>query len=127
MYRKIIVSIIILFPVAVLSSCDFGRRQPVAVNGFLDISSWDLHEDGIVKLNGEWEFYWEKLLRPEDFIKKSSPRKTGFIKLPNIWNGYEVDGKTLSGDGYATFRIIVDVGKSTDTLAVKNDRFVNRL
>ena len=32
------------------------RQDPLAVNGEMDLSSWDFEGQGILQLNGEWEF-----------------------------------------------------------------------
>ena len=33
----------------------------------MDLSAWDFNRDGIVALDGQWEFYWNRLLKLEDF------------------------------------------------------------
>ena len=52
-----------------LASCQpstSGKKPPQAVDGVLDLSAWDFEKDGLVKLDGEWEFYWEQLLEPAE-------------------------------------------------------------
>ena len=44
--------------------------MPGAVNGQLDLSEWDFGSYGPVKLCGEWEFYWGKLLNAGDIAMK---------------------------------------------------------
>ena len=87
-----------------------NKEPPRAVQGILDLSDWDFEEDGIVRLNGEWEFYWEQLLEPGDFSGEGRPQQTGFFHVPSIWNGYEIEGEELSGDGCATFRLRTELG-----------------
>ena len=100
-------------------------RPPEAVNGVLDLSGWDFARQGAVQLEGWWAFYWEQLLTPPDF--KSEPQKTGFIKVPGVWNGYAVNeggaAKRLSGDGYATYRLIVKTAGQNELLALKIQDF----
>jgi diguanylate cyclase (GGDEF)-like protein len=84
---------------------------PLAEKGVLDLMGWDFNRSGIVKLNGEWDFYWQQLLRPEDFVEKM-PVRTGFMDLPRPWNGYVVQHRELSGDGYATFRLKIKANES---------------
>jgi two-component system sensor histidine kinase ChiS len=79
----------------------------VAVQGVLDLTSWDFDEDGSVDLNGEWAFYWKQLLSPDDFLSNAAPDRTGFLALPSKWNGYEAAGEKLGSDGFATFRLLV--------------------
>ncbi len=40
--------------------------------GYIDLTSWDFRNNGSVNLDGQWEFYWNKLLVPKDF-KSWSP------------------------------------------------------
>ena len=35
--------------------------------GKIDLSKTDFSKDGIINLDGEWEFYWNQLLGPNDF------------------------------------------------------------
>ena len=95
------------------------KTAPEAVGGLLDLSSWDFKTDGPVNLNGEWEFYWMQHLDPRDFVRSNPPSRTGFIDVPGYWNGYEVNGKPLSGVGYATYRLRVRLGPSNRNLALR--------
>ncbi len=38
-------------------------QSPKAVNGVLDLRGWNWAEKGTVKLDGEWEFYWDHSFR----------------------------------------------------------------
>jgi PAS domain S-box-containing protein len=84
-----------------------AKIPPKAINGVLDLKYWDLKNDGPIDLTGEWEFYWDKHLSPKDFSKSNPPEKTGLMSVPGCWNGYLYEGKPLSGDGYATYRLKV--------------------
>ena len=69
----------------ILSACrneSTRRISPEAVKGVLDLTKWDFEKDGLVKLKGEWEFYWQQHLIPQDFTLKTAGRKTGFIEVP---------------------------------------------
>ncbi|MBU2648983.1 PAS domain S-box protein [bacterium] len=95
------------------------KQQPLAEKGVLDLRGWDLKKDGLVNLNGEWQFYWEKLVDPGDFKKPVLPVQTGYMNLPRIWNGYLVNGRELSGHGFATFRLEIRMDPAHDPLALK--------
>ena len=49
-----------------IGACSERKAPPKAVKGVLDLRDWDFGSsqdsgsDGIVKLDGEWEFYWEE-------------------------------------------------------------------
>ena len=110
------------------SAClnDSQRRiAPKAVNGVLDLTDWDLKIDGPVDLSGEWEFYWQQHLMPQDFTSETAIRKTGFIEVPGYWKGYEIDGKKLPGYGYATYRLIVLLNKQQESLALRTVEITN--
>ena len=119
----IIIACLIFF-----SAClnDSPRRiPPRAVKGVLDLSDWDLKNDGPVDLIGEYEFYWMQHLLPEDFPKTTPREKTEFIKVPGYWNGHKLGGKELPGHGYATYRLNVILEKQEESLALRTVEISN--
>ena len=81
-------------------------HRPVAKDGVLDLSGWDAARDGPVALDGQWEFYWDRLLAPEDFGPGvAPPEPSGSISLPGTWKGTMLHGQPLPGQGLATFRL----------------------
>jgi two-component system sensor histidine kinase ChiS len=90
-----------------------------ARQGVLDLSKRDFSQGEVVHLNGEWEFYWGRLLSPADLDRPDSPPPTGFFYIPGYWNGRVVEGRALSGDGCATFRLRVRLRPGTPPLAVR--------
>lgn len=96
--------------------------QPQVVDGVLDLRQWDFEQDGVVRLNGEWEFFWKQLLTSDDFAGTNPPAMTGLITVPGSWRGYEVNGQYLGSHGYATYRLTVLIDPATlpeELLAVK--------
>jgi signal transduction histidine kinase len=81
--------------------------SPKAVQGMLDLSGWDFSEKGSLKLNGEWEFYWQKLHTPESFTQSILPVPSGMALVPGSWNMQQINGKSYPGSGYATYRLKV--------------------
>ena len=84
-----------------------SNNPPKVTDGILDLKNWDLKKKGPIDLTGEWEFYWNRHLTPEDFSKPNPPEKSEFYRVPGSWNRYRTESKPLSGAGYATYRIIV--------------------
>ncbi len=87
-------------------SCSISRSSkipPLAIQGVLDLSDWNFERDGIIKLDGEWEFYWKKLfyLDKEEFPSK--PEK--FVKVPSVWNDTVEGIDPNKAFGYATYRL----------------------
>lgn len=82
-----------------------------AVDGVLDLSHWESDKE-IVNLDGEWEFYWNQLLEPQE-LEIGDIQKTGYIDVPSSWNRSKINNKKLSGDGYATYRLIFKASEAT--------------
>lgn len=81
---------------------DVEFHYPVIKSGFLDLSHWDFEKKQTIDLNGKWEFYWGKFLKSTDQAQPDF-----FIDVPNNWNRYQLYGKNLPGEGYATYRLHV--------------------
>lgn len=78
-------------------------------SGYLDLSELKMINERYVKLDGEWEFYWNSLLEPSDFENGEAIEPTGYIKVPGVWNGYQINEQRLGGTGYATYRLVVSL------------------
>jgi len=100
-------SLIIIYLIFFSACLNDSQRciPPKAVKGVLDLTDWDFNRDGPVNLSGEWEFYWQQHLIPQDFITDTSNLKTKFIEVPGYWTGYRLEAKKLPGYGYATYRL----------------------
>ena len=59
-----------------------AAQPPVVEQGVLDLSRWRLNRDGPVKLDGQWEFYWNQLLAPDDFKAANPAELTGYQYFP---------------------------------------------
>ena len=116
--------IIVIIPIVILIIAFVNNAnvvtKPRAVNGMINLSDWSWHNNGNIRLDGDWEFYWEQLLEPKDFNDSIHPAPTGFIHVPGIWNGYKVDGRRpLDGLGFATFRLQVKINDPDKLYALK--------
>ena len=119
-FRLLNYSLLILL----LCGCACERQSkticaPLAVKGVIDLTNWDFERNGPVDLAGEYEFYWNQLLTPQDFVQYRSSLKADFIAVPRAWNDFEFQGKAIPSDGYATFRVTVLLNKLDTDLAVK--------
>jgi len=112
---------LVLTTYLLLTSCEgyLGKRPPKALNGVLDLIQWDFEREGVLRLDGEWEFYWNQLLEPQDFNREHLPVKTGLFNVPSAWNGYLLKGEKLRGHGYATFRLTVKIKEQSHLMALK--------
>ncbi len=98
-----------------------GRRAeptPRAHDGILDLRSWDLVKQ-LVKLDGEWEFYWQQLLTPADFAPGNERANlSGMFVAPGSWKGYRWQDRKLTSEGFATFRLTLLLPETRQTLAL---------
>ncbi len=80
-----------------------------AVKGVLDISDWKSGTQNHIRMDGEWEFYWNSLLSPEDFSRDKRDKISCYFTVPGLWNKQgNIDGcKRYPRDGYATLRLTV--------------------
>jgi two-component system, sensor histidine kinase ChiS len=72
-----------------------SKINPEAKGGVIDLRGWDFRKDGILKLDGEWEFYKDELLTPEDF------------KNETLKKSYSVVPGTIDAIGFGTYRLKV--------------------
>lgn len=94
-----------------LTLVGLGQR---AKSGVIDLSHIDLTHNS-VSLNGEWEFYWEQLARPDTikYLEKD------YYEFPKLWNnGITRNGEELNSQGYATYRLKVALPPQTPQLAL---------
>lgn len=94
-----------------LGCSERDEKSPVARHGVLDLTHWDPTRDGPVALDGQWAFYWDRLLTPNDFAQDDNPpARNGYLSFPGFWRGYELAGRSLPGQGMATFRLRILTG-----------------
>jgi len=98
--------IVFLFLSFSVCSCSSYVKDPVAVRGLIDLRQ-TADTNFIVKINGEWEFYWNKLLKPGDFQKKSELEPDLYGKAPSYWTDYSRDSLKITSLGFATYRLRV--------------------
>lgn len=91
------------------------QAQPLVARGQMDIRSWNFGLSGPVKLEGQWNFHWEKLLTPEQAIMPSGD----YFEFPGLWNGEFSERHELDGYGFATYSARVFVNPSLEMLSVE--------
>ncbi|MBE6067163.1 MAG: response regulator [Clostridium lundense] len=96
-----------------LNVSNTSKRGPVAKNGVIDLRNWDFESDGMTKLNGEWEFYKNELLEPEDF--NNTHLKKTYASIPGA----------LGGAGYGTYRLKILIDSDDYLYSVKIDYIQN--
>ena len=88
--------------------------QSGAEKGVLDLSKERLGND-IISLNGEWEFYWSRHLRPADF-EEGAPKPDTYGAVPSYWIKYSDEIPEIENRGYATYRLKIILPEYTDRI-----------
>lgn len=122
-----------LLAAAVLLLSAFNEPQPAALHaqeGVMDLSAWNPERDPRIRLDGEWAFYWQRLLPYE------APDRAGFLPVPDTfadvpgsWGSLKPNGQSLPAHGYATYRLVLKNAPFHGMLALKkmNIRFASEI
>ncbi len=87
--------------------CSSDRVPFTVEKGRLDLSGWIPEQMEPVKLNGPWEFYWERILEPGEFTDPADPAEKEYFPIPGLWKGNLANRRALTPKGYATYRMVV--------------------
>jgi signal transduction histidine kinase/CheY-like chemotaxis protein len=90
----------------------FGQQHIFPEKGVIDLRNAKIGEQ--VSLKGEWLFYYNQLLQPNqiDFSKPS------YASYPLLWKEMEQGGKKLSSKGYATYALTILLPANKPSLAL---------
>jgi serine phosphatase RsbU (regulator of sigma subunit) len=90
-------------------SCNKNHTQkPEIKKGIVDLSKWNFEKNGTFYLTGDWEFYWNNLLEPEDF-RKNKLFDPDYINVPYSWTKKNKSGRSYPEFGYGTYRLRIIV------------------
>lgn len=92
--------LIISFFIFLIPSSSHGT--PIAKQGVLDLSGWDLKKEGNLSFKGEWEFYWKQWVYNENSKKLNNPI---FMKVPGKWKGVSTEGEKIGKNGYGSYKL----------------------
>ncbi len=105
-----------IIPIAILLSCISVHAQiPTAHKGILDLRNSQLASQSF-SLNGEWLFFWSRLLKPGD----GTDENRSFVHYPSLWKDNDtINGKPLPSQGYASYMLTVILPKQRPALALE--------
>ena len=106
---------LLLFCLFSICSKSFAKEPelPKAIQGVLDLRKENLQTDGLL-LDGEWGFYWNQLLTPDEI--KTNPGL--YVSFPALWNNLKWKGIELPGQGYATYTLSILLPPNKRSLAL---------
>lgn len=83
----------------------FGAINPEVTEGVLDLRQIEQGDEFSVRMNGEWEFYFDRFLDPSVWNDSVNPDCYG--EVPSYWTSYRINGHKLPGFGFATYRVVI--------------------
>ncbi|MCR2822932.1 ATP-binding protein [Lederbergia panacisoli] len=110
--ESIIITLTIFAAICVILYAVFthqAKQPPKAINGNMDLTSWNFYADHEIPLNGEWEFYPNQLVSQEN-IKDSSSQ---YIHVPG--NFHDI----MPNLGVATYRLHIKVSDTEHVYGLK--------
>lgn len=103
--RSIINHIVVVMLLISCQKYSADESLPKAVDGKMVIVESDFQNQSAIKLDGEWEFYYQEFLYSEYFKKNISNEFKETIILPGFWNDITKKGKIYTAKNYSTFRL----------------------
>jgi class 3 adenylate cyclase len=110
---------IVLITIIAFTGCGKKIENKTDEAGIINLENWTAGEDSATVLNGDWDFYWNELLSPEDFNNPELKAEKRTITIPGVWNGMVIDGKKLNENGYATLRTRITNLKTAGEYGIK--------
>jgi signal transduction histidine kinase/CheY-like chemotaxis protein len=103
-YKKHIILLLLTISVCVFLGAETPPTDepPKAEMGVLDLTRYDFETRGPVKIDGNWEFYWEKLYSPEEIPESTEDTEATYGNIPRSWNKMD---PIYIGLGYGTYRL----------------------
>lgn len=122
MKQRLQYNIVAISLLCLLGACTSGQNKKqniTAKKGVLALQHWNFDQMPQLKLNGEWEFYWQQYFSPKDFHTRKNTPNSHLVTLPQIWAQHNLSDITLSSKGYATYRLTIRLPSQTPPLALK--------
>ncbi|PKM48887.1 MAG: diguanylate cyclase [Firmicutes bacterium HGW-Firmicutes-7] len=93
-------------------------ENKIMSNGVVDLSKWNFEQDGIVKLNNQWEIYFNQFISPHTF-EQNMQGAPSYIELP----GNNIDFNNIKpfkeNYFYITLRTKVKISDPSQIMALK--------
>jgi len=86
-------------------------------NGVFQLDDNKFDDNIVYPLKGNWEFYWDQLIEPQDFQESDQVHFSGFIKVPASWTYFH-----YPDHGMATYRIMLTLPRELNDPAIKIKR-----
>lgn len=75
--------------------------------GVLDLRHIEQGDEFSIRMNGEWEFYFNRFIGGQADTRTDTLKPDCYGKVPGYWSDYRIKGKKLPRFGYGTYRAVV--------------------
>jgi signal transduction histidine kinase len=116
--QSLLITALSILAACCFSGCRNNTTSPSAIQGKIDLSSWNFDKNGSTELKGEWEFYWDTLISPREINSVPLVNAPVFVKTPQHWQGSSVNGIKLPYYGKATYRIQIHLPDTKNVYAL---------
>jgi two-component system, sensor histidine kinase ChiS len=118
-FFKIYIVFLIMF--LLFSNCGENKKiPPKAKLGVIDLRDWDFDVDGVVNLEGDWEFYWKEFLSNKEILETKNLQSFGYIKVPDSWNNNVIGNEKIEGRTFGTYKLKILINPNQSKLGLRN-------
>lgn len=110
--RSKLVHTILLFCCAVVLGA-----QPIAKKGIIDLRGIDFEQTKTLDLDGEWEFYWEKLYSTQNLEQPEISGSPDYLQYTTRWGELPQLQNSTHQFGFATMRLKILCGDNLPSLS----------
>lgn len=121
--------VIMIFLSLLMLGCDGKERNPQAIAGVFDLTNWDFDKNGTAEMSGEWIFYDQLFLTPDNISGVTDSEKTAGRPSPfRLSDPAAGDHGTHAGE-YGTFQLLIKMPpvRHPMTLAMRGPSAAYRL
>ena len=108
---------VLIFASVFMSSCKRETKLLIK-KGVTDISNTEIKNGINYQLNGEWEFYFGKLLSPKDFSDSNVVQNKKYINVPQSWT----NNPNYSKFACATYRLKILTNDTVSQIIISEKR-----
>ncbi len=114
---RLLLGLLLVFSGLCWPSILLSAESPKAVQGEIDLRNWSA--ENVISLDGEWHFFWNELLSPEEAVArlKSAAYKPNFVKVGTRFRESSPDAPQ-NDSGYASY-VLVLRHLSTSSLSLR--------
>jgi|GEM_PF-492149 len=99
--------VVVLITLLLSAACEDEKSAaaggfPSPKEGILDLRGFAFDETTPIPLEGEWDFYWNRFMTFEELDAEKADLS---VRVPSLWKDYKLEKETLSGMGFATYRL----------------------